>query len=251
MSSNIRPLSMTEYYTHEQIEQLDPAKIPSHVAIIMDGNRRFAKKKSCQISQGHRQGADTSIDILKAAKELGIKWVTLFAFSTENWNREPAEVAGILWLLETYIRAQIPEMVKSGVRFQTIGDLSRFPEGVLSSIEAAIAATRHCDSLDLIFAMNYGARDEMKRAIQRMIQDQLNESDITEKTISSYLDTAKVPDPDLLIRTSGEMRISNFLLWQLSYTEIYVTETLWPEFTPHHLLEAVLEYQKRERRSGV
>jgi undecaprenyl diphosphate synthase len=240
-----------KYFTQDQIELLDPARIPQHIAIIMDGNRRWAKEQQKRISEGHRKGADTSMDILRAAKELGIRWTTLFVFSTENWNRPPEEVAGILWLLETYIREKIPEMVQQRIRFHTIGDISKFPKTVQSVISDAKAATEHCQSLNLIFAMNYGARDEMKRAIQKMIHDQLTEQEITEKVVASYLDTATIPDPDLLIRTSGEMRISNFLLWQLSYTEIYVTETLWPDFTPSLLLEAVLEYQNRERRTGI
>lgn len=240
-----------KYFTQDQINQLDPARVPQHVAIIMDGNRRWARNQSQHVSDGHRRGADTSMDILRAAKELGIKWMTLFVFSTENWNREPEEVAGILWLLEAYIRNKIPEMVQQRIRFQTIGDLSKFPEAVQSAISDAKAATASCESLELIFAMNYGARDEMKRAIQKMIHDKLTENEITERLISSYLDTASFPDPDLLIRTSGEMRISNFLLWQMSYSEIYVTETLWPDFTPAMLLEAALEFQNRERRTGV
>lgn len=240
-----------KYYTHDQITELNPNRIPQHIAIIMDGNRRWAKKKSYQVSEGHKRGADTSMEILRAAKELGVKWMTLFVFSTENWSRDPDEVAGILWLLESYIRAKIPEMVQQRIRFQTIGDISRFPESIRSTISDAKLATASCESLELIFAMNYGARDEMKRAIQKMIQDQLKENQITEKTIASYLDTAPFPDPDLLIRTSGEMRISNFLLWQMSYAEIYVTETFWPDFTPDMLYEAILEFQNRERRSGL
>lgn len=227
------------------------AKIPEHVAIIMDGNRRWAKKQTRGVSEGHKKGADISMDILLSAKELGIKWMTLFVFSTENWNRSPEEVSGILWLLESYIRAKIPEMVEQGIRFRTIGDISKFPESVKLTIADAKLATETCESLELIFAMNYGARDEMKRAIQKMIHDNLTEEEITEKTIASYLDTASIPDPDLLIRTSGEMRISNFLLWQLSYSEIYVTETLWPDFTPSMLHDAVLEYQNRDRRAGL
>lgn len=251
MAATLTTQEPLKYFTEEEIEQLDPMKLPEHVAIIMDGNRRWARKESQCVSEGHQKGADTSMDILRSASELGIKWVTLFVFSTENWNREPEEIAGILWLLETYIRAKIPEMVQAGIRFHTIGDLSKFPESVQSAISDAKLATKQCESLKLILAMNYGARDEMKRAIQKMIRDGLTEKEVTEKTIASYLDTADFPDPDLLIRTSGEMRISNFLLWQLSYTEIYLTKTLWPDFSPSMLLKAVLEFQNRERRTGI
>jgi undecaprenyl diphosphate synthase len=251
MAVSLNSQEPLKYFTQNQITQLDPFRIPQHIAIIMDGNRRWAKKQSERVSEGHRRGADTSMDILRAAKELGVKWMTLFVFSTENWNRDPAEIAGILWLLETYIRYKIPEMVQQRIRFQTIGDISKFPEGVQSVISEAKSATATCESLELIFAMNYGARDEMKRAIQKMIHDQLTENEITEKTIASYLDTACIPDPDLLIRTSGEMRISNFLLWQMSYSEIYVTDTLWPDFSPTMLHEAILDYQNRERRTGL
>lgn len=239
------------YFTQDQMSQVAQDLIPEHVAIIMDGNRRWAKKQACNVTDGHRSGADSLMDIIKSAKELGMRFLTLFVFSTENWNREAEEVAGILWLFEAYIRDKIPEMVENRIRFQTIGDLSKFPPSVLSAIHDAKLATETCESMEVIFAMNYGARDEIKRAVQKIIKDQVPADAITETTVASYLDTACYPDPDLLIRTSGELRISNFLLWQLSYAEIYVTPVLWPDFTPTLLLEAVLEFQNRERRIGL
>lgn len=244
-----------KYYRPEELVDLDQTRIPEHIAVIMDGNRRWAKQATQNVTEGHRSGADILLDILKAAKELGIRVVTLFVFSTENWHRSHEEVMGLMWLFETYIRKQIPEMVQQRIRFATIGDLSKFPDQVLAAIQDAKAATKDCEAMEVIFAMNYGARDEMRRAVAKMIAEakagKLQAEEITEQKISAYLDTALYPDPDLLIRTGGDQRISNFLLWQLSYTELYITDTLWPSFSPRHLLDAVIEFQKRERRLGV
>lgn len=241
-----------EYFTLEQLQECNQAPVPEHIAMILDGNRRWARKKETpQVTEGHRAGADILLEILKAAKELGIKIMTLYVFSTENWNRERGEVMGLMWLFETYIRKQIPEMLKNKIRFKTIGAIEKFPEPVKAVIAEAKAVTLHCEEMEVVFAMNYGARDEIKRAVRRMIQDRLIPDEITEECIASYLDTAEYPDPELLIRTGGEERISNFLLWQLSYAELYTTEKLWPDFTPSDLLEAVIEYQKRERRLGL
>lgn len=240
------------FFSDAELMALDPMKIPAHVAMILDGNRRWAKQKNApKVTEGHRVGADVVLDIVKAAKELGVKVMTLFVFSTENWLRERSEVLGLMWLFEIYIRNQIPEMVKHQIRFNTIGDLSRFSDSVRMSIDDAKEATKDCRGMDVVFAMNYGARDEIKRGIQKMIADNLKVEDITENQIASYLDTAGYPDPELLIRTGGEDRISNFLLWQVSYAELYTTETLWPDFEPKDFLKALLEYQERERRLGV
>lgn len=244
-----------KYYRSEELVDLDQARIPEHIAIIMDGNRRWAKQGAQKVTEGHRSGADILLDILKAAKELGVRVVTLFVFSTENWHRSREEVMGLMWLFETYIRKQIPEMVQQRIRFATIGDLSKFPDQVLASIQDAKAATKDCEAMEVVFAMNYGARDEMRRAIINMVSDakegKLPIDEITEEKIAAYLDTASYPDPDLLIRTGGDQRVSNFLLWQLSYSELYITDTLWPNFSPRHLLDAVIEFQKRERRLGI
>lgn len=244
-----------KYFTPGEYALLDPLRVPEHVAIILDGNRRWAKKEGQYVVEGHRQGADNVIEILKAAKELGIRYITLYVFSTENWNRPRLEVTALLWLFETYIRKQIPEMVQHCMRFQTIGDLSKFPESLQKTIQDAKDATKDCEAIEVAFAMNYGSRDEMVRATKKMIADfkadKLKIDDLTEEKISAYLDTAAFPDPELLIRTSGEKRISNFLMWQLSYAELYLTETFWPDFKPHSLLEAVIDFQRRDRRLGV
>jgi undecaprenyl diphosphate synthase len=246
--------TVKKYYSHAQLSELDLEQVPRHVAIIMDGNRRWAQRSAKNYLQGHTKGADILIDILKAGKELGIKVMTLYVFSTENWNRPKAEVAALMWLYESYIRKQIPEMVEQRIRFDTIGDIARLPSAVQEAIAEAKQMTSHCECMEVVFAMNYGSRDEIRRAIQKMAKDiqagLLTEETISEKTITSYLDTASYPDPDLLIRTSGEHRISNFLLWQLSYAEVYVTPTLWPDFAPSHLLQALIEFQNRERRIG-
>lgn len=241
-----------KYYTQEQLESLDPNFVPQHIAMILDGNRRWAKKKKAsKATEGHRAGADVLLDVLKSAKELGVKILTLYVFSTENWMREEGEVNGLMWLFETYIRKQIPEMLENQIRFRTIGDTDKFPEGVKDAILDAKIATENCQQMDVVFAMNYGARDEIKRAVQKMIVDKVKETEVSETLIASYLDTAGIPDPDLLIRTGGEDRISNFLLWQLSYAELYTSSTLWPDFSASDLLEAVLDYQNRERRLGL
>lgn len=243
-----------KYFTSEELEKIQKEKVPSHVAIIMDGNRRFAKTKEKQVSEGHKSGADILLDVLKAGKELGIKYMTLFVFSTENWKRSAEEVSALMWLFENYIRDKTPAMVSEDIRFNTIGDISKFPKEVLGSIFYAREATKNCSSMDLYFAMNYGGRDEIVRGVKTLVKKvnsgEMLLSDITEESLSNALDSRGVPDPELLIRTGGEHRISNFLLWQISYSEVYITETLWPEFTPKSLLEAIIEYQRRERRHG-
>lgn len=242
------------YFQEEDLEALRLHRIPQHVAFIMDGNRRFARKESYDIPKGHRHGANVVIDIIKAGKEIGIKVMTMYVFSTENWNRSRDEVLALMWLFESYIRNMIPTMVENEMHFDTIGDLSKLPEGVNNAVKEAKEATKHFSSIKVIFAMNYGARDELKRAFQKMLSDfSLNNyslEDVTEEKIASYLDTSAYPDPDLLIRTGGEQRISNFLLWQISYSEFYILDLFWPEFEPKHLLEAVREFQNRERRLG-
>lgn len=245
-------LLKNEYFTPEQLKECQLAHVPEHIAMILDGNRRWARKRETpQVTEGHRVGADILIEVLKAGKELGIKIMTLYVFSTENWHRERGELIGLMWLFETYIRKQIPEMLKNRIRFKTIGDIDKFPEPVKAAIYDAKQATVQCQEMEVVLAMNYGARDEIKRAVRRIVRDQLSEDEITEECIASYLDTAEYPDPELLIRTGGEERMSNFLLWQLSYAELYTTNKLWPDFTSEDLLGAVREYQKRERRLGL
>lgn len=244
----------SKYFTFEEIQSIQSGTIPRHIAIIMDGNRRFAKKEAFEIAMGHKSGADVVIDIIKAAKELGVKIMTLYVFSTENWNRSKPEVLALMWLYESYIRRKIPEMVANQMRFDTIGDLSKMPRGVIRAVNAAKEATKDCGAIKVFFAMNYGARDEIKRAFQKMLHDYSSNpfpiESVTEEKIASYLDTATLPDPELLIRTAGEKRVSNFLLWQISYSEIYTIDIFWPEFTSKNLLEAIKEFQRRERRLG-
>jgi undecaprenyl diphosphate synthase len=246
---------ITRYFSELDLNRLQQVKVPRHIALILDGNRRYAKKKNLFVFQGHQAGADIILDIVKAGKELGIKTMTLFVFSTENWNRSVIEVSALMQLFESFILRNIPEMLVNQIRFDTIGEIARFPEGVKAAIVKAREATKDCTGVTALFAMNYGARNEILRAVQKIAadvkEDALDPKALTEESIGSYLDTAGYPDPDLLIRTAGVQRISNFLLWQLSYAELYITEVLWPEFTPHHLLDAVVEFQTRERRLGA
>lgn len=244
----------TGSYSVEELLSLDPNCIPAHIAIIPDGNRRWAKENKLSSTQGHRAGADNLIKIVKAAKELGVKVVTFYSFSTENWSRDLFEVRSILWILESYLVEQTPFMLENGVRYNTIGDLSRFPKSVLKVIEQTKQATEHCSDIEMVMALNYGSRDEICRAVKAIIKDvadqKINQDQVDEAVISRYLDTSQWEDPGLLIRTSGERRLSNFLLWQTSYSEIYLPKVLWPDFSPQHFLEAILDFQQRERRLG-
>lgn len=229
-------------------------QIPRHVAIIPDGNRRWAKKQQKCYDLGHQAGADNIIEIVKAGKAIGIKALTFYLFSTENWARSKIEIHALMWLLQKFLRDNVGEMQAEGVRLRTIGDLDALPKDALTSVKETMEATAHCEDIEMILALNYGARDEIRRVIRSIVDHcsmgKLQKEDVTEKLISSYLDTSPWGDPELLIRTSGEMRISNFLLWQLSYTEIYVSKLLWPDFKPHALLDAIIDFQKRERRLG-
>lgn len=243
------------YFTEQQLADVARNKIPEHVAIILDGNRRYAKQRNLPVIQGHAAGASRILDAVKSAKELGIKCLTLFVFSTENWNRSPLEVAALMQLIESFILENIQEMLDHGIQFNTIGALERLPATLQKAILKAKKETADCRGIKTFFALNYGGRDEMVRACKKILADyrdqRLNLDELNERKMSSYLDTAELPDPDLLIRTAGEQRISNFLLWQLSYAELYITQTLWPEFTSKDLLSAITEFQSRERRNGV
>lgn len=239
----------------EQLKKLDFNKIPTHVAFIPDGNRRWAKKNHISIMQGHRKGSDNLMEIAKAAKVLGIKVITFYIFSTENWNRDTFEIRTLMWLLESYLIEQRPTMLDLGVRFQTIGDTTRFSQRIQRTIRETKEITSHCKDIEMVLALNYGSRNEICRAVQSILSEysknpSLAKEGIPENLISQHLDTAKWPDPDLLIRTSGEVRLSNFLLWQSSYSEIFIVDVLWPDFHPHHLLNTIIEFQMRERRLG-
>lgn len=241
-------------FSPSELAQLDLTRIPRHIAIIPDGNRRWAKKHRSNPSEGHREGADILMDIVKGAKELGVKAITFYSFSTENWNRSREEVTALMALFTSYLIRQREEMLQHGVRLQTIGDLHPLPSFLNQAIRDTKEATSSCDKIDLILALNYGSRNEMCRAFKTMLEDYdqhaFTKEALNEELISRYLDTSPWRDPDLLIRTSGEFRISNFLLWQISYTEIHVTPVLWPDFTLQHLLEAIMDYQSRDRRWG-
>lgn len=242
------------YYTQEQKASLDSLRIPAHIAFIPDGNRRWARQQKMQVAEGHREGSDNLIEIVKAGKELGIKAFTFFLFSTENWSRPQDEIDALMWLLHTYLIEQRPTFLEESTRLCTIGDLSALPDYVNQTIQETKQITSQCSEIDLIFALNYGGRDDIKRALQSILKEVVNghihRDQISETLISQHLDTASWPDPDLLIRTGGELRISNYLLWQLSYAEIFTANVLWPDFTPFHLLEALQSFQQRERRLG-
>ena len=250
----ILPQDPIQFFSLEQMSLLDQTRIPKHVAIIPDGNRRWAKKESFQPNVGHHHGADILMDVVKSAQEIGIKTLTFYTFSTENWNRDPDEVAGLMWIIQNYLSDKCSEMIKFGVKFDCIGDMSGVPIDLYQTIQETKKATAHCEKIDMVLAINYGSRDEICRAIQLIAADysihKILTEDITQELVSSYLDTRKWSDPELLIRTSGEMRISNFLLWQLSYAEIYVSNVLWPDYRPNHLFQAIYNYQQRDRRLG-
>lgn len=241
-------------YSADQLRDLDRLRVPAHLAVIPDGNRRWAKKQRVTVLQGHQAGADNLMDTVRAAKELGIKAVTFYAFSTENWLRDSVEIRALMWLLESYLMQQRASMLEQGVRFHAIGDTDRFSESIRRVIRETEEATAQGTCIDMVLALNYGGRDEIRRAFKGMLEDYdkqlFSKDDVTESMVGRYLDTAMWPDPDLLIRTSGENRISNFLLWQLSYAEIFIADALWPDFTSQHLLEAVLSFQQRQRRLG-
>lgn len=237
-----------------ELARLDKTRIPQHIAIIPDGNRRWAKKHFSSTEEGHREGADTLMEIVKAAKKLSVKAITFYAFSTENWSRPKIEITGLMSLINSYLLNQQEEMIAQGIKLETIGDLTRLPSALNQTIEIVKKATEHCDKIQLVLGLNYGSRNELCRAFKSMLEDYerdaLQKEEINEQTINRYLDTKNLKDPDLLIRTSGELRVSNFLLWQISYAEIHIAPVLWPDFRPQHLLEAILDYQERERRWG-
>lgn len=227
---------------------------PRHIAIIMDGNGRWAKERGWIRLKGHEQGAQSVQESLDACLEVGVEYLTLYAFSSENWKRPKLEVQGLMTLLEHYLGNKIEEMNNNGIRFNAIGRLSELPPVIQKRLQKAIDATAHNNKLTLTLALNYGGRAEIveatKSIVQKVQQGILSLEKITEETISNHLYTSAIPDPDLFIRTSGEYRISNFLLWQLSYTELYITPQLWPDFKKEDLLAAIEVFQKRERRFG-
>ena len=229
-------------------------KIPQHIAIILDGNGRWAKAKGMPRNYGHTAGAKNVETVCQAAHDLGVKYVTMYAFSTENWNRPEGEVEALMKLLESYLKNCIKTADKNNMRVRVIGDTTRLSERFQERIRELEAASAKNDGLNLQIAINYGSRDEMTRAMRRMSEDvaagKRKPEEITESVFEEYLDTAGIPDPELLIRTSGELRLSNFLLWQLAYSEFYFTDVPWPDFHKEELERAIEAYNKRDRRFG-
>lgn len=257
MNSHIleTPAETNTLFSEEELDALDFDRSPKHVAIMMDGNRRWAESRSLPPNAGHWRGADTLTHIVQAASQLGIKTLTVYGFSTENWKRPQNEIDALMHLIKVYLIKQRESMVQEGVRLDTIGDLSLFPQDVTDEIDASKKTTAGGSKIDLVLALNYGGRDDLKRATQAIVADclsgNLSIESISEKTITNYLDTSKWQDPDLIIRTSGENRLSNFLLWQASYAEVLITDVLWPDFSSRDLYQSLEEYQKREKRNGL
>lgn len=228
-------------------------RVPNHIAIILDGNGRWAKKRGMPRSFGHVKGCENLEDICEVAKELGVKYLTVYAFSTENWKRSKEEVDGLLKLFRNYLKKCIKISQKNNMRVKVIGDITAFDSDIQESIEKLEDFSKDFTDLHFQIALNYGSRDEITRAVNRMLEDQKAgklETPVSEDTISGYLDTAGLPDPDLMIRTSGELRLSNYLLWQLAYSEFYFTDVPWPDFKKEELVKAIEKYNERDRRYG-
>ena len=237
------------------INEIDPDRLPRHVAIIMDGNGRWAKARNLDRSEGHVEGVNTVRKITEIASELGIGYLTLYTFSTENWNRPQAEADALMHLIVIAIERETADLIKNNVRLTMIGDFSRMPKFAYDRLCKCIDDTSHCTGLTLILAISYSSRWEITEAVKRIAADvkegKIAIDDITPATVSDNLSTAGIPDPDLLIRTGGDFRVSNFLLWQIAYSEIYVTSTFWPDFSKEDFCRAVLQFQGRERRFGL
>ncbi len=233
---------------------LDKDRLPRHVAIIMDGNGRWAQRRGLRRTDGHRRAKEAVRAVVETGRDLGLEYLTLYAFSTENWQRPRGEVRALMSLFRRYLRTELNRMMDYNVRLRPLGDLTRLPESVQQAFEEAILATAHNTGLTVILAVSYGAREEIvtaARTLAKAVQTgQLNPQDITEHDFARHLQTADIPDPDLLIRTGKEFRLSNFLLWQVAYTELYVTDTLWPDFGREEFLRALTDYQSRQRRFG-
>ena len=238
----------------QELKNINVDNIPNHIAIIMDGNGRWAKQRGLPRIAGHREGINSVRDITRICGEIGVKYLTLYTFSTENWNRPKKEVTALMTLLLSTIKNEIKELHKNNVKFSTIGNITLLPKGTINGIKEGIELTQNNSGLNLILALNYGSRQEILNAVRNIADavktGALESSSIDEGLFSSFLDTKKFSDPDLLIRTSGELRISNFLLWQCAYTEMYLTDTYWPSFREEELYKAILDFQNRERRFG-
>lgn len=237
---------------NKAFKELDKNNLPGHIVIIMDGNGRWATKKKLDRISGHREGMKAASSVVKAAKNLGIKYITLYAFSVQNWQRPKHEVHALMELLNNYLIKEGKQLVEKDIRLRAIGRLSDLPSPTLDTLNEIIERTKNCTSMTLTLALSYGGREEILDAVKKIIESgDVEIKDINETVFERYLYSSDLPEPDLLIRTSGEMRLSNFMLWQLAYTEIYVTKTLWPNFRRRHLVKAIMDYQKRERRFGL
>ncbi len=229
--------------------------LPRHVAVIMDGNGRWAKKKAMNRIRGHEEGAESVREIVRTSREIGISWLTLYAFSEENWRRPSYEIAALMRLLKHFLKSELKEMLENGIRLQTIGRTYKLPEDVQELLSETVSRTASNENMVLTLALSYGGRQEITDAFQEMAKKieagEVASKDVTEDLVCDFLYTKGMPDPDLLIRTSGECRVSNFLLWQIAYAEIYVTPTLWPDFRKEEYFKALEDYQRRERRFGA
>ncbi len=230
---------------------LTQGKLPRHIVVIMDGNGRWANRKGFDRISGHKEGMKSVKSVVKASRELGIKAVTLFAFSAQNWKRPKSEVDALMGLLKEYLIKEVNRLVEKGIKLNAIGRLWELPSDVYEVLVKTTEKTKLCKEMTLTLALSYGGREEIIDAIKKIISDGISPEDLDEDSFSKFLYTSNLPEPDLLIRTSGEIRLSNFLLWQLAYTEIYVTKTLWPDFKKKHLIRALINYQNRERRFGL
>jgi undecaprenyl diphosphate synthase len=230
--------------------QVNFDRLPAHIAVIMDGNGRWAAQRHLPRVEGHRAGIESVRAVVEGSAQLGIQVLTLYAFSVENWKRPAAEVSTLMMLLKRYLRSELNTLLRNDIRFKVVGRIEELARDVQQELRAAEEKTAGNRGMLFNIALNYGGRAEIVEAAKKMIAAGLRPEDVDEQTFSTYLYTSGQPDPDLLIRTSGEMRVSNFLLWQIAYAEIWVTETLWPDFRKQHLLEAILAYQKRDRRYG-
>lgn len=237
------------------MNRIDKDKLPRHIAIIMDGNGRWAKKNALRRIAGHRKGAEAVRNTVRTCREIGIQYLTLYAFSVENWLRPASEVEALMFLLEEFLISELKEMLDNNIRLATIGNINALSEGVKEILYKTLEQTSKNSGMTLNLALSYGGRDEIVEAVKKILRDseagEIKKEDMTREIFSKYLYTADMPDPDLLIRTSGEYRLSNFLLWQSAYTELYFVDVLWPDFSQENLIEIIADYQNRERRFGL
>jgi len=245
----------TPSHAEASLDRLDADRIPRHVAIIMDGNGRWAEQRGISREEGHREGLEALRAVVRGAPDLGIEWMTLYAFSLENWNRPKTEVQSLMGLLEHYLETEIDEVMENGIELRCIGRRDRLPPRIRERVEAAVERTRGNRKMRLVFALSYGGRAEIVDVAKKLMRDaeqgKVDPERLDEKMFAAYLYDPELPDPDLLIRTGAERRVSNFLLWQIAYSEIYTTDVMWPDFRASDLEAAILDYQGRERRFGL